>query len=90
MNSKMIEDAQLEIQLNSSGQIEEATAHKWAARAVAAYRNYDTSGDIQWRLDAAKYFDEACEHASLADDSGVTLRAVREWMRRYIPPSGFR
>jgi hypothetical protein len=30
---------------------------------------------------------EALEHSVFADDTGETLRAVRNWMRQYIPRS---
>jgi len=85
--SDLLAEAEREIRQKPREQIEEETAFKWAARAVAAYRVF-RSGHMrdQWLRDAEHYQDEACEHAALADHSGEVLRAVREWMRRYIPP----
>ena len=55
--------------------------------AVAAYRQVrrPPHQPQKWLRDAGSYYGEACEHAALADDSGEVLRAVREWMGRYIP-----
>jgi len=88
MNYPMIEDAIHELRVKTSAQIEKETAYKWAARAAAAYSFYIDNGDARWRLDASKYHDEACEHASLADATGECLREVRKWMSAYIPVGG--
>ena len=85
--SELLAEAQHEILEKSREQIEEETAFKWAARAVAAYRQVrrPPHQPHRWLRDANTYFDEALEHAALADESGEVLRAVREWMGRYIP-----
>lgn len=73
-------------------QIEELTAHKWAARAVAAYElsaQARARGDHQRAryllTDASEYMHEAAEHAAIADDSGHLLRDVWQWVRQRIP-----
>ena len=83
----LLADAQRELAQKSRSQIEEETAYKWAARAAAAYRFARESGTNKhrWLRYAESYFSEAVEHASLADDTGEALHAVREWMGRYIP-----
>jgi len=86
MNNEMLLDARRELTQKSAAQIEGETAYKWAARAAAAYQYYISTGDVRWRLNASKYHDEACEHASLAHDG--TLDLVRDWMSGYIPPDG--
>lgn len=84
-----LEEARREIEAKSRSQIEEETAWKWAARAVAAYQNAHRLGgrNIANRLlrDATDYYHEAIEHAALADHDGDVLRTVRQWIHRYVP-----
>ena len=83
----LLADAQRELAQKSRSQIEEETAFKWAARAVAAYRQVRVPPyqKARWLRDADHYKEEALEHAAMADESGEVLRAVREWMQQYIP-----
>ena len=84
----LLADAEREILQKSRSQIEEETAFKWAARSVAAYRRFQLTHLHRWLRDSEHYFEEACEHGALADESGVVLRTVVKWMRRHIPSSG--
>lgn len=96
----VLDDARIELAHKTRGQIEEETAYKWAARAVAAYEFFVKIGStattddaravaVRWLRDSENYFTESIEHASLADDTGAVLQAVREWMRQYVPPGQF-
>lgn len=82
----LLDDARQELAQWSRQEIETATAYKWAARAVAAYEQLvqapsgHTSAQ-RWLHDWWHYFDEAVEHAALADDTGDVLRAVRAWIQ---------
>ncbi len=80
-----LDEAREEVQVKSRSQIEEETAYKWAARAVAAHENYAQTRNVSWLRDCQDYYHEAVEHAALADHSGAVLRAVRTWVHRYIP-----
>ena len=82
----LVDEAAREIRQRSRNQIEKDTAFKWAARAIAAYELFRSAPHLhRWIRDSQTYFDEALEHAALADESGEVLFAVREWMGRYIP-----
>jgi len=89
MNDHLLTGAQHEIAYKSREQIEEETAWKWAARAVASYQEFRRSNFHRWLMDAADYAHEAIEHGALADYDGAVLRAVRNWMARYIPTDAF-
>ena len=80
-----LDEARHEVQDKTRSQIEEETAYKWAACAVAAHENYELTDNVSWLRDCQDYFHEAVEHAALADQSGAVLRAVRTWVHRYIP-----
>ncbi len=86
--ANLLAEARREVLQKHRSQIEEETAFKWAARAVETYKLFAETGLDRWFRDSEHYEDEAREHAALADNSGAVLRAVHEWMRRYIPPSG--
>ena len=86
----LLDDARVELAQKTRSQIEEETAYKWAARAVAAYENLVKSGDdahaaLRWLRDFEHYRDESTEHAALADDTGSVLQAVRAWMLPHVP-----
>jgi len=82
----LLAEAQREISQKSRSQIEHETAFKWASRAAAAYGLFRSNQkELRWLRDSADYYHEAIEHAALADHSGEVLRAVREWVHRYIP-----
>jgi hypothetical protein len=82
----ILDDARRELAQKSRSQIEAETAYKWAARAVAAYERFlQDRRVLRWLNDCQEYAHEAVEHAALADSTGDTLRAVRAWMRPYIP-----
>jgi hypothetical protein len=80
-----IRDAELELKTKTRSQIEEETAYKWAARAVASYLAFVEIGNNDMRFDAAHYYEEAVEHAALADQSGEVLLAVRRWTAQHVP-----
>ena len=81
-------NARREVLRKSRSQIEEEKAFNWAALAVATYDLFQETRQHRWLRDSEHYLEEALEHAAMADESGRVLRAVSEWMRRYIPPSG--
>jgi|GEM_PF-1942175 len=82
----LLADARREVAQKSRTQIEEETAYRWAARAVGTYQLWNERGDPRMLRDSETYFNEAVEHAALADHSGTVLQAVRAWMRQTIPP----
>lgn len=84
----LLEEARCEVADKTRDQIEEETAYKWAARAVAAYERHAKSDGAMWLRDAVTYFDEAVEHAALADRSGLVLHAVRQWVDAHVPRGG--
>jgi len=61
-----IQGALCELQQKSLEQIHEDTALTWMARAIAARRLYEQTGDLQWLLTAHNAGDEALEHAALS------------------------
>ena len=81
----LLADAHREVVQKQRSQIEEETAFKWAARAIAAFKVWNSGGDPMMFRDSETYFNEAVEHAALADDTGAVLQAVRAWMRQHIP-----
>lgn len=85
-SNHLVTEAHRELSQKNRQHIEEETAWKWAARAIAAYRNFATSREHRWLRDSEAYLLEAVEHAAVADESGELLREVRAWMRAYIPP----
>ena len=80
-----LEDARRELRAKTIKQIEEETAYKWAARAIAAYESYEDTGDPSWLKDSEDYYHESIEHAALADHSGRVLSVVRNWIHQTIP-----
>lgn len=80
----LLNDARQELSQRTRQQIEEATAYRWAARAVAAYERYAETEDVKWLRDCESYHSEAVEHGALADDAGAVLRAVRVWMNSQL------
>lgn len=80
-----LEEARREVDEKTRGQIEEETAYRWAARAVAAYEHHEQTGGEMWLRDAIDYMHEATEHAAFADTTGRVLRDVRQWVHRYVP-----
>jgi hypothetical protein len=86
----LLAEAEREIRQKHREQIEEETAYKWAARAVAAYRAFRSSNRASWLRDSENYYNEAIEHGALADPySGAVLRDVIEWIHNYIPSDTF-
>jgi hypothetical protein len=82
---RALAEARRELTSKPRSQIEEETAFKWAARAVAAYQLYTETDHYQWLRDAGHYMDEAIEHAALADQSGEVLRSVRKFLHQDVP-----
>ena len=80
-----ITEARAELLGKSREQIEQETAFKWAARAVAAYQLWHEGRDPHMFRDCGIYWSEAVEHAALADDTGNVLQKVRDWVARYAP-----
>lgn len=72
-----------EVQSKAEEQIEIETAYKWGSRAMACYQLYSQTKNVKWLLQAEDYRHEAIEHASLAKDSGNTLRVVEEALDKY-------
>jgi hypothetical protein len=64
ISHREIEEARREILSKSKTQIEEDTAVKWGARAIAAYSIFEESGSLEVFADATEYHHEAIEHAS--------------------------
>lgn len=64
ISSKQIKEARLELLEKSKIQIEEETAIKWGARAIAAYSLFEETNAIAFLFDAIEYHHEAIEHAS--------------------------
>jgi hypothetical protein len=81
----LLEEARLELSQKTLKDIERDTAWKWAARAVAAYQLWGGGGDPTLYRDFLTYAGEAFEHSVFADETGETLRMVREWVHQYIP-----
>jgi hypothetical protein len=82
----LLANARREVTQKPRGQIEEETAFKWASYSVATYELFQSTRLHHWLRDSQHYYDEALEHAALADESGEVLRAVRVWVSRYVPP----
>lgn len=83
-----VEEARAEILQKPRVAIEEETARKWAARAVAASILFKETGGHRWLHDALDYAHEACEHAAFADQTGQTLQSVRAFIRQRAPVDG--
>lgn len=64
--SAAIAKAMEELSVKSLYVIQCETSVTWAARALAAYTMYASTGRPQWLLDATEYAHEALEHAALA------------------------
>jgi len=79
----ILDEARVELAHKTRAQIEEETAYKWAARAVAAHERYQQTSQVRWLRDFEHYLDEAAEHAALADSTGAVLGAVLAWTRQY-------
>ncbi len=60
-----------ELQHKSLDQVQTETAATWGHRALAAFRLYRQSGELQFFLDGNEYMHEALEHAALAIDPSV-------------------
>lgn len=81
-----IKYAHAELANKTRKQIEEETAYRWAARAIAAFQlSVNSQQHERWMRDAADYYHEAVEHAALADESGDLLRRVRQWVHQHVP-----
>lgn len=64
MIAERVESAFAELQGKSKGAIDLETAVVWGARAVAAWRIYQTTNKSSFLRDAIEYRHEALEHAS--------------------------
>lgn len=64
IHPEQIEEARRELLDKSKTQIEEETAIKWGARAIAAYALFAETRDPAFLFDAVEYHHEAVEHAS--------------------------
>ena len=78
-----ITEARTELLGKSREQIEQETAFKWAARAVAAYQLWHEGRDPHMFRDCGIYWSEAVEHAALADDTGNVLQHSTGMIRVY-------
>lgn len=59
-----------EVLEKSDAEIERETSEKWFKRAVACYRQYESTGRVGWLTRFEDYFHESLEHAALARDGG--------------------
>jgi hypothetical protein len=78
ITQEKIQEARRELLNKSKTQIEEETAIKWGARAIAAYSLFAESGDLEAFADATEYHHEALEHASDTPILGSILAALSE------------
>jgi len=79
-----VDSALAEIAAKSERQIEEDTACKWAARAVACFVTYQKTKEPQMLLRAEHYSQEAIEHAALCKDRGATVADVQDEIDRLM------
>lgn len=70
----MVDEAALEISTKGRETIEFETAMKWAARAMACYIAFRSTGEARTLLDAEDYRHEAIEHGAMVGSS--TLEQV--------------
>ena len=80
-----VQSALVEVQTKSEKQIEQETAYRWCARALACYSLYGKTGQAKLLLEAERFADEAKEHAAMASDRGVTLHLVESTIDRVRP-----
>lgn len=71
-----IQAALEEVRNKTAAEIEEETAYKWAARAIACYRYYAQTLATSWLIKADNFEHEAIEHAAFVRDNGVTLGII--------------
>ena len=64
MIAERVADAFAELRGKTKETIDLETAVTWGARAVAAWRMYQTTGDLGWRDQSREYAHEAIEHAA--------------------------
>jgi len=74
----ILAEAREEVLAKSHARIEEDTAWKWAARAIACHALWKETREDHWIEEAEDYRHEAIEHAAFAND-GV-LATVRRWI----------
>lgn len=79
MIAERVGDAVAELRGKSKGTIDKETAAVWGARAVAAWRYYQSTGSQQMLQDAIEYRHEALEHASGGPRG--TLEQVQDELR---------
>jgi hypothetical protein len=76
-----VEAALDEVQSKSHAEIEQETAYKWGARALACYKLHRDEAEVKdgedpWLLKASDFANEAMEHAAMVMDDGETLHIV--------------
>jgi hypothetical protein len=64
ITDKDVQDALKEITTKAPALIEQETAIKWGARAIAAWSMAQSGGNPFWFKEAATYKHEAIEHAA--------------------------
>jgi hypothetical protein len=69
-----VEAAKKEVLEKSEEQLEIETAYKWGARAVACFQLFKEEQEHSWLRRGFDNRHESFEHASLAEDGGVTLQ----------------
>ncbi len=82
---RLVADADRELDAKGRKQLDEETAYKWGARAVAAYRRWEATKDPEWLADAESYYHEGVEHAALSDHDGGVLARFHEWFHQNVP-----
>lgn len=68
LSKSSVENARVELQTKTCGQIEFETATRWAARAVAAMELHIATGEIRWAVLCGEFGSETIEHAGAAGD----------------------
>jgi hypothetical protein len=91
---QLVAEARRELQEKTQRAIEEETADRWAARAVAAFENYAAARDahrdqeaLLWLIEAVGYEHEAGEHAAGAGTLAEVCATIQETKRRVALPS---
>lgn len=83
-SSEMIGEARRELLRKPKVEIEEETATKWAARAIAAYLLFEETQDPSFLFDAVEYQHEAIEHASDTPILGELITAMADARLRIV------
>jgi hypothetical protein len=81
-----VEEAKKEVQEKTDELIEEETAYKWGARAVACFELYAETEIRNWLIRGYDNRHESIEHASFAGKAGEVLEYVIQRIGQVLPP----